>query len=391
MKQDYSGRKIAVIASLGTSLVNFRLELLKRMVANGHEVLALAPEFEPETIETLAAYGIQTKRFAMDRAGLNPVKDLQTIHELRSIFKAFKPDVIVPYTAKPIVYANLAARMAGVPRRFGLFTGLGYAFLNEQPRGKQWLVRQIAIYLYRLSSKGMIRAFTYNPKETEDLRDFRLVPPSTPVQEVPGSGVDVALYKDTVPSVAPIKFLMIARLLKSKGVRVFVAAAARLKAKGLEFEANLLGPMDPNPDGITQEQLDGWIREGTINYLGATKDVKPYLADCSVMVLPSMYREGIPRSILEAMSSGRAVITSDMPGCAHSITDQEDGFIVPTGDDAALADAMEKFISAPDLAIQMGASGRAHAERTFDVHKVNRILLTEMGLEDPDNPPTLLE
>jgi len=381
MTDNFSRQKIIVVASLGSSLVNFRLELLKRMAANGHHVLALAPEIDVETKAVLATFGIETGSFPMNRAGLNPFHDFQTILALRKIFRQFKPDYIIPYTAKPIIYANLVGRLENVQHRFALFTGLGFAFIDEHPVGKKWLIRQIAILLYRFSSKGMECAFTYNPKETEDLRYFKLVPPSTPILEVPGSGVDTQLYADSVPNVNPVRFLMVSRLLKSKGVHIFVAAVARLKAKGYKIEAAILGPMDANPDAISQQQLDEWVNEKTVEYLGATKDVKPFLTQSSVVVLPSMYREGIPRSILEAMSSGRAVITSDMPGCAHSIIDKRDGFIVKTGDVCELEKAMEKFIKDPQLAIEMGHSGRIHACDTFDVHKVNEILLTRMGLE----------
>jgi glycosyltransferase involved in cell wall biosynthesis len=381
MASEFSPKKIIVVASLGTSLVNFRLELLKRMVANGHQVLALAPEIEPKTKEVLQSFGIETQSFPMSRAGLNPFRDFQTILALKKIIKQYKPDCLVPYTGKPIIYASLAGKLEKVPHRFGLFTGLGFAFLDENPRGKKKLIRQIAVWLYRMSTKGMEGAFTYNPKETEDLRSFKLVPTTTPILEVPGSGVDTELYLDSVPNVTPVRFLMVSRLLKSKGAHIFVSAARALKDKGHKFEAELLGPMDANPDAISKEQLDEWVEQKTVTYLGETKDVKPYLEQSSVMVLPSMYREGIPRSILEAMSSGRAVITSDMPGCAHSIVDQKDGYIVKTGDVAELANAMEKFIENPQLAIEMGHSGRLRACNTFDVHKVNKILLTEMGLE----------
>jgi glycosyltransferase involved in cell wall biosynthesis len=374
-------RKIIVIASLGYSLVNFRLELLKRMVANGHEVLALAPEIEPRTKKILDTFGIKTASFPMARTGTNPFQDIRTIFALRKIFLSFKPDYILPYTAKPIMYGNLAGRMTKVPHRFSLFTGLGDSFSEANPTGKRELTRKISILLYRLSSKGLEGAFTYNPVETEDIRNFGLIPASTPITAVPGSGVDTSLFTNSTPDNDPVCFLMIARLLKSKGTHIFAQASQRLKAKGLNFEARLLGPTDLNPDAISQEQLDEWIDEGTLQYLGSTDDVRPHLEKCCVMVLPSMYREGIPRSVLEAMSSGRAVITTDVPGCAHSIRDQKDGFIVKTGDVDALEEAMEKFIKNPKLIAQMGASGREHACRTFDVHKVNKLLLTTMGLE----------
>lgn len=376
-----TSQKIIVVASLGYSLTNFRLELLKRMVANGHQVLALAPEIEPETKDILSEFGIETEAFPMARTGTNPFQDFHTVFALRKIYRRFKPDYTLSYTAKPIIYANLVGRLEKVPHRFALFTGLGYAFADERPSGKKWILRQLSILLYRLSAKGMKGAFTYNPKETEDIRNFRLIPSSTPVLRVPGSGVDTSLFEASVPNTDPIQFLMVSRLLKSKGVSIFVDAVKRLKKRGFHFEAVLLGPEDVSPDAIPKEQLDEWVKEGVVKYLGVTNDVRPFLANSTVMVLPSMYREGIPRSILEAMSSGRAVITSDMPGCAHSIVSNKDGLIVRTGDVAALEKAMSKFINEPSLAVRMGKAGRKRACDTFDVHKVNKILLTTMGLE----------
>jgi glycosyltransferase involved in cell wall biosynthesis len=382
-------QKVVVIASLGYSLVNFRLELLRRMVANGHQVLALAPEFDAETREILLDSGVEIEVIPMDRVGMNPFKDLRLVFALRRIFRAFEPDTLLTYTAKPIIYGHLVGRVCGIRRRFALFTGLGYAFSLERPRGKPWLARFVSVMLYRMGSKGMIGAFAYNPKEIEDIREFHLLPNSVPVLQVPGSGVDVSLFEASKPSITPIKFIMVSRLLKSKGVELFVKAGRNLRAKGYSLDVAVLGPKDTNPDAIQPETLATWVEQGDLDYLGVTKDVRPFLQTASVLVLPSMYREGLPRSILEAMSSGRAVITSDAPGCADSITHGRDGFIVAAGSVAALEQAMQKFLDDPNLAITMGANGRQHACDVFDVHKVNKTLLTRMGLEglaknDPD-------
>ena len=373
--------KVAVIASLDISLTNFRLELLKRMVANGHQVLACAPEIGAETAETLAGIGVGLREIPMARTGINPLEDLGTLRALTSVLRDFGPDVMLPYTMKPIIYGNMAARRAGVKRRYALFTGLGYTFSEENPTGKRAAVRSIATHLYRHALQGLDLAFVYNPAEEADLRRFRLVPPSVPVLRVPGSGVDLSRYESSPPPGGAVKFLMIARLLKSKGIGIYVEAARLLKRRGIAAEVQLLGPLDPNPDSYTQAEVNAWQEESILSYLGATRDVRPFIRDCSVIVLPAIHREGIPRTVLEGMSMGRAVITTDVPGCAHSIVDGEDGFIVPAGDATALADAMERFVNDPALAASMGRSGRHRAETVFDVHQVNRILLQNMGLE----------
>ncbi|SMX47348.1 glycosyltransferase family 4 protein [Actibacterium lipolyticum] len=384
-------KKIIVIAGYGWSLVNFRIELLKRMVANGHDVLALAPDIDEPTAAILEKWGIRHGHVRMNRTGTNPVQDFQTFVDLYRIFKKEKPDHIVPYTMKPIVYGGMAARLAGVPNQYALFTGLGYAFMEENPTGKRALVRATTVRLHRLALKSLKGAFYYNPSEEQDIRKFRLVPDSVPLHAVPGSGVDTSLFNAPPPPTDPVRFIMICRLLKSKGIPVLVEASRRLKAQGLKAEVCILGPMDTNPDAVTRVELDQWVSEGVINYLGETRDVRPFLQDSGVFVLPTVLREGVPRTILEAMACGRAVITTDAPGCGTTIRDGETGFVVPSHDAERLAEAMAKFIRDPSLITQMGAAGRKLACDVYDVHKINRLLLTTMGLEGEVAPQLLTE
>ena len=372
-------KKIVVIAGFGWSLVNFRLELLKRMVANGHDVLALAPDIDDDTAEALAERGIRHATFPLERTGTNPLRDLGSLRALIGILRRERPDVILPYTMKPIVYGCLAA----------LFTGLGYAFVDETPSGRRRLIRNITILLHRLALRRVDAAFFYNPSEERDIRRFGLVPARTPLHPVAGSGVDTHRFAATPPPIAPIRFLMIARLLKSKGVPYLAEAARHLKARHPEAEVCLLGPFDSNPDAVTRAELEGWVAEGALRYLGETRDVRPHLREASVFVLPTVLREGVPRTILEAMSSGRAVIASDAPGCDTAVIDGETGFVVPRHDAEAVADAMARFCEDPSLAVSMGAAARARACEVYDVHKVNRSLLTRMGLEDEGRPPDL--
>lgn len=374
-------RKVAVIASLGLSLVNFRIELLARMVANGHEVLALAPEIDAATAEALDRRGIRYATFPLDRTGINPLQDLRSLAALTAILRRERPDLVLPYTMKPIVYGALAARLAGVPRCFALFTGLAYAFSEENPRGKRRPVRAVSVLLHRVALRRIDGAFVYNPSEERDIRRFRLVPDRVPLIPVPGSGVDLDHFAAAPPPAGLPSFLMICRLLRSKGIPVLVTAARLLRERGVAAEIRLLGPMDSNPDAITADELDGWVAGGLITYLGQARDVRPHLRDCSVLVLPAVLREGTPRTVLEAMATGRAVITTDAPGCAETVAHGASGLVVPSGDPEALAQAMERLARDPELAARMGAAGRKRAEEIYDVHKVNRLLLTRMGLE----------
>lgn len=177
----------------------------------------------------------------------------------------------------------------------------------------------------------------------------------------------------------PPVFLMIGRLLRMKGVPEYVEAARQLKRKYPDIRVQLLGPFDENPSSISRDQLEAWVNEGSIEYLGATKDVRPFIASCSVFVLPS-HAEGISRSVLEAMATGRAIVTTDATGCAEPVIEGKTGFVVPRGNADALAAAMEKFVVQPERIAKMGAAARQHAETTFDVNKVNECLLSKMNL-----------
>jgi lipopolysaccharide/colanic/teichoic acid biosynthesis glycosyltransferase len=198
---------------------------------------------------------------------------------------------------------------------------------------------------------------------------------------VPGSGVDTADYPHVPPPAGAPVFLVVARLMRDKGHYEFVEAAQRLKTRWPQARFQILGPFDANPASIDARDLEAWKKEGVVEYLGETDDVRPFLARSSVFVLPSYHREGLPRSILEAMSTGRAIITTDMPGCRETVEHGVNGFITPPKDASALADAMERFLTDPSLIESMGAASRARALSTFDVRIVNAILLNTMGLD----------
>ncbi|WP_374301322.1 glycosyltransferase family 4 protein [Paracoccus sp. (in: a-proteobacteria)] len=375
-------KKVVVIASLGWSLINFRLELLRRIMANGHDLLVLSPEIDEATAAALRAENIRFRQIPMSRTGVNPVSDVVTLQAILRILLREKPDLVLPYTMKPIVYGALAGRLAGV-RTTPLFTGLGYAFNDPAPAGRRRLIRDIVVRLHRLALRRVSIAFCYNDAEERDIRAFGLVPPHARLVRVPGSGVDTRHFAASEPPADPVRFLFVGRLLKSKGAEILVEAARLLRAEGARFDLCLLGPTDSNPDAVPAETLAAWRTEGIADLPGATRDVRPWLREASVFVLPTMLREGVPRSILEAMSSGRAVITTDAPGCGSTISDGVSGFVVPVNDAAALAAAMRRFIEAPGLIARMGRAARAQVAANNDVHDINRLILTSIGLEEP--------
>lgn len=372
-------RKIAVVASLTFSLTNFRLQLLKRMIEAGHEVIAFAPEHDMEVLRRLEEVGIPFVQIPMARAGLNPLADLYTLYFLWRQFRRLKPDTILPYTMKPVIYGCLAGRLAGIRQRFPLITGLGYVFTEAKPTGRLAIVRRVSIWLYRLALDGAKKVFVYNEADADEIRQSRILRDPAVLTLIPGSGVDLDRYSRSDPPLRPLTFLLVARLLRDKGIVEYVEAARQLRRARPEIRVQLLGPFDPNPSGISKADVDGWVAEGVVDYLGETLDVRPFLAQCTVFVLPS-YREGMPRTILEAMATGRAIITTDAPGCRDTIIDGDNGFLVPPRDYPSLTKAMESFALEPELAIRMGQRSHELARERFDVHAVNRKLLGAMEL-----------
>jgi len=375
-----SGCTIAVLCSYTVSLINFRRRLLMDMVANGHRVIACGPERDQPTIDALREIGVDFACIPMSRAGVDPLEDIRTLWSCYSVLREHSPDVVLAYTMKPIIYGLIAARLAGIEHRHALVTGLGYVFSSESGQGRLAMIRALATRLYRLAFSGVDRIFVYNSADAEDLQSGRMVPARSAMVMVPGSGVDLSQFKpQSVPPGGPV-FLLVARLLREKGVGEFIDAARRLRSRYPHIRCQILGPLDPSPLAISREDLDRWGREGVVEYLGETSDVRPYLKACSVFVLPSYYREGIPRSILEAMAVGRAVITADTAGCRETVSDGWNGFIVPSRNVEGLAQAMECFIAEPGLAALMGQRSLDIARERYEVGKINRLLLSEMAL-----------
>lgn len=372
--------KIVVIAGLAESLIRFRGELLDAMRANGHEVVAIAPEDDDSVRTRLAEKGIAYHVVPMARAGMNPFADLRYLLRLSRCLREIKPDVALAYTIKPVIYGLPAARLAGVKRRYALITGLGYAFTEVDTGFSRRLLNRIASGLYRFGLHFANGLFFQNPDDRQLFKDQGLFKAAIPAWIVNGSGVDTDRFPVAPLPTQPI-FLFVGRLLRDKGVIEYVEAARALKHTHPQVVFHLVGPLDSNPSGINADVVAAWEKEGIVQYHGAVSDVKPYLAACSVFVLPS-YREGTPRSVLEAMSSGRAIITTDAPGCRETVQDGVNGILVKPGDSTDLAKAMARLADSSELREQMGRISRELAEQKYDVHRVNAAMIGAMGLEN---------
>lgn len=370
--------RVAVVGVMAESVVSFRGDMLRSMVANGHEVLALAPENDEGVRATLAEMGVMYRSVPLRRAGLNPIRDALTVASLVRTFRRFRPDVVLVYAAKPVVYGSIAARVVGVPLRSAMITGAGSAMGGGPHVGRRMLARVLRS-LYAIALRQVHVVFFQNPDDERLFRRLGLVGARHHIVLINGSGVDLARFSPEPLPPEPVTFLMIGRIIRDKGVYEYFEATRIVRRTCPEVRFQLLGQLDSNPTAVSRAELERWRGEGTFDYLGTTSDVRPYLARAHVCVLPS-YGEGMPRSVLEAMAMGRAVLTTDVPGCRETVKDGQNGLIVPARDAAALADGMLRLVAEPERLEAMGQKSRAMAEQRFDVNTVNRVILSALGL-----------
>ena len=366
-----------LFGSYAPSLVTFRGPLIEALKARGHEVLAAAPNLDGGTEGALRSLGAEPTSLRLSNASLNPLAMLRSFAELRRLLLRRRPDVLLSYTIKPVILGALAGRAAGVPRIVSLITGLGFAFTGEGGSLKRRLARWAASRLYRAALSRSDLVLFQNPDDQALFRELGMLSPVARTEIVDGSGVDTNHYRSSPPPPGA-SFLMIARLLRDKGIREFAEAAKRLRREHPKVPVALIGYLDPSPDSLTRAELDALVACG-ITFHGKLDDVRPALAECSVYVLPS-YREGTPRSVLEAMATGRAVITTDAPGCRETVIDGVNGLLVPPRDADALYAAMLRFVAEPDLAARMGEQSRRIAETRYDARKVSADMLRYIGL-----------
>ena len=374
-------RRVLIMGSQTRAMANFWPPLIKGLVGRGHEVVCLNPasndQADHEAARTLQALGASTRFFPMQRKGMNPLADLAALVHLYRLCREIRPDVFFGYAIKPVIYGTLAAALARVPERFAMITGLGYAFEADTPR-KQFL-NKVAVGLYRLALGRSHGVFFQNRDDLKVFRNADILDHGAPVHMTRGTGVDVESFSFCEPPAAPPVFLLVGRLLEAKGLREYAAAARLLKARHPEARFQILGPPDSSPAGIPLDEVHSWEMDGYIEYLGVTTDVRPFVRDASVMVLPS-WREGAPCSILEGLAMGRPAVVTDVPGCREVVVNGENGWMTPLGDVEALAAAMEKFILDPGLIARQGRIGRAFVEDKFDARKVSLGLMAVMGL-----------
>ncbi|QSQ92276.1 glycosyltransferase family 4 protein [Acinetobacter indicus] len=374
---------IAFIGTVASSFYGFRADLIRTLLKKGHQVYAFTSEYTAEDLKKIEKLGATPITYTLNRGGLNPLADMIATYKLSKKIKAINPDVVFSYFSKPVIFGTLAAKLARASRVVGMLEGLGYTF-TEQPEGlskKTQLIKKIQVFLYKIALPQLDQLIFLNPDDPKDLLEKYAINVKK-VEVLGGIGLNLQDYPYQPLSNIhfPLKFLFIGRLLKEKGIHEFVQAAKLVKKIYPDTEFTVLGAIDHhNLGALQQTELDSLISSNIIQYPGHVSNIKDWIADSHVFVLPS-YREGVPRSTQEAMAIGRAIITTDVPGCRETVINTKNGFIVPKWNPEALAEKMIYFIENPEQTQVMGAESYKIAVEKFDAEKVNQRLVNILGL-----------
>ena len=351
--------KVMIVLNTAWNLVNFRSGLIRAMVARGYEVVAIAPP--DDYVIHLSALGCRYVPLLMDNKGTHPGRDGLLLWRFWRLLRRERPDIFLGYTIKPNLYGSIAAHCLGIPVVNNI-AGLGAVFIKIN--WLTYLVRK----MYRVALSRSVTVFFQNNDDRDMFIQSRLVC-QFKTDRVPGSGVDLERF--SVPTMmkpnTTIKFLLVTRMLWDKGVGEYVEAARILKRRYVNVNFCLLGFLDvANPAAIHRSQMDAWVAEGVVNYLGLSDDIRPYLTETDCVVLPS-YREGVPRTLLEAAAMARPIVTTDAVGCRDVVDHGINGFLCRPRDAIDLADKLEMMIAlTPEERQEMGCQGRLKVEREFD-------------------------
>lgn len=365
-------KKILIISPKNRTVYNFRGDLIRELQKIGYEVIVTGPN--EENLDKILELGVKFKVVPMNKDGINPLADIKYLVSLSSLIRNERPCLTLGYTIKPVIYGAIAAKLAGVKNITSLITGTGFLFTSKTAKAR--IIKKLVFILYKLALSFANHVIFQNPDDLKEFTQSGLVK-LYKTSVVNGSGVNMTYFQRCgYPS--QITFFMLGRLLHSKGVKEYLQAAKIVKTSYPEVKIMLLGNIIQGmADSLTEDDIKPYIEDGTIELFGETNDVRPYYQQSSVFVLPS-YREGTPRSVLEAMSMGRAIITSDAPGCRETVIDGKNGYLVPIKDAEKLAEAMIKFLVDPNLITKMGEASYEYCSEKFDVKKVNAEMLKSM-------------
>ncbi len=370
--------KIFIIGNVASMMINFRKELITKLSKN-HEVFCLVSDYTQKDKDIIASFGAIPLDYGLNSKGLNLFKDIIATIKLYKIIKKHKPDIVFSFFVKPVIFSSIAAKFAKTKRVVGMIEGLGNAFtINPKGSGlKTKIIKFIQILLYKISLPLLDNLIFLQNDDKKDLVDKYKIKVKN-IDILGGIGVDLDKFNYNIPNIKPIKFIFIARLLAQKGIFEYLEAAKTIKEKYKEnVEFIILGSFDEkNPFSLSKKVLDHYVKSSIITYPGFVNNPNEWIKNSSVFVLPSYYREGVPRSTQEAMAIGRAIITTNSVGCKETVVDGVNGYLVPICDAKALISKMELFIKNPNSIHKMGKESRKIAEQKYNVKDVNKKLIS---------------
>lgn len=363
---------VAITSNTSWYLYNFRKNTIRYLLQNGHSVIAIAPQDSHS--EKLAGLGCRYLHIPIDQAGTNPLNDFVTFICFHKIYRKHKPDVVLNFTPKNNIYSTLAAWLCNIPC-INNIAGLGFLFINNGFSTK------IAKFLYKISQPKAFKIFFQNEEDRQLFIQNKLSPIQL-TDRVPGSGVDLnRFHVAQADNDGIVRFILVARMLYDKGVKEYVEAARIIKSKFQNTEFRLLGFLDVNnPSAVSKSSMEEWVSEGIVTYLGTTDNVEEELSKVDCVVLPS-YREGMPKSLLEAGAMGKPLITTDTTGCRDVVEDGVTGFLCkPRNIDDLVVQIQKMVLMSHEDRLAMGIKSRAKIEREFDeqlvIHKYTQAILS---------------
>lgn len=358
-------KKFLLIAPKNRTVYNFRGDLIRDLIRDGYEVVVTGPD--QTDVDRITALGARFLEVPMQKNGTSVTGDLRYFKRLVSVMRTERPDVTLGYTVKPAIYGALAAKASKVQNINSMITGAGYAFTARSFRAK--VIGTVVKFLYRIGLRAAHHVIFQNADDRDEFVERGLVS-ADKCAVVNGSGVNMEWYRPT-PLPEGMRFFMLSRLLKSKGVTEYLKAARIVKERHPDVHFGLLGKYETEmQDALSQDEVEPYLRDGIVERYDETSDVRPYYAACSVYVLPS-YREGTPRTVLEAMAMGRAVLTTQTNGCRETVVDGRNGYLVPIRDENALAERMLELIEHPERTERMGQESLRYCREKFDSVVVN--------------------
>lgn len=366
-------KKFILISPKNRTAYNFRGDLIRAIHSRGYEIIVTGPN--RDNVDRIEALGARFVEIPMNKNGVNLFSDLRYLWRLYRLMKDERPDVSLGYTIKPVIYGTIAARLACIKKRNSMITGVGYLFTATSLKSR--VLRFFGAVLYRVGLSFSHHVIFQNPDDCDEFVTRGLVS-ANKCHIVNGSGVNMEYFRP-LPLPKRTTFFMLSRVLYSKGIREYLQAAKRVKTFYPDMRFMLLGAVENIPDSLTEKDLEPYIHSGIIDYYGETTDVREYIRQCSVFVLPS-YREGTPRTVLEAMAMRRAIITTDTPGCRETVIDGRTGFLVPPRDIDALADKMLWFIEHLERLDEMSECSLQLCREKYEVGLINQRMMEIMNI-----------